>query len=171
MAANIGITFHCPEELFLGDAARPFAREFEPSTYLNRLAAIGPIEYEKKDSIEIVLHVGSPGAGKSTFYWTYLRPLGYKRVNQDILKSRDKCIAVAKEYLADQQSVVVDNTNADLDVRKHWINLAKALEVPIRCILFTASPEVCKHNNVVRALGGSSVSLVLNQTRLWLTGR
>lgn len=30
---------------------------------------------------------GSPGAGKSTFYWTHLEPLGYERINQDILKS------------------------------------------------------------------------------------
>jgi AAA domain len=30
---------------------------------------------------------GRPGAGKSTFYWNYCKPLGYERVNQDTLKT------------------------------------------------------------------------------------
>lgn len=41
----------------------------------------------KTDVLEIVLLVGSPGAGKSSFYWKHLQPLGYGRVNQDILKT------------------------------------------------------------------------------------
>lgn len=35
----------------------------------------------------MVIFCGSPGAGKSTFYWNVLQPLGYERVNQDILKT------------------------------------------------------------------------------------
>lgn len=46
-----------------------------------------PKPFSKANPIDIVLFVGSPGAGKSSFYWNYLQPLGYGRVNQDILKT------------------------------------------------------------------------------------
>jgi len=36
---------------------------------------------------EIVMFCGSPGSGKSSFYWKHLQPFGYGRVNQDILKT------------------------------------------------------------------------------------
>lgn len=36
---------------------------------------------------DLVIFCGSPGAGKSTFYWKHLQPLGYERVNQDKLGS------------------------------------------------------------------------------------
>jgi bifunctional polynucleotide phosphatase/kinase len=35
----------------------------------------------------IILFVGSPGSGKSTFYRQKLQPLGYERINQDTLKT------------------------------------------------------------------------------------
>lgn len=34
---------------------------------------------------------GSPGSGKSTFYWTRLKLLGYERINQDNLKTVSAC--------------------------------------------------------------------------------
>ena len=43
--------------------------------------------FTKKNPLELVIFVASPGAGKSTFYWNHLKPLGYERVNQDILKT------------------------------------------------------------------------------------
>lgn len=46
-----------------------------------------PKPFDKANPIEIVLFCGSPGAGKSSFYWKHLQPLGYARVNQDILKT------------------------------------------------------------------------------------
>jgi hypothetical protein len=48
-----------------------------------------------------------------------------------------------------------DNTNADLEVRSRWVELAAKHSVPIRCVLFTASPELCEHNDVVRALNNA----------------
>jgi hypothetical protein len=33
--------------------------------------------------------------------------------------------------------------------------LAKRLNVPIRCVIFTASSDLCEHNNAVRALNVS----------------
>ena len=53
----------------------------------NETAASGDIRYEKMNAQDIVLACGSPGSGKSTFFWKKLEPLGYERVNQDILKT------------------------------------------------------------------------------------
>lgn len=38
------------------------------------------------------------------------------------------------------------------------MTLAKSQNVPIRCILFTADPALCEHNNAVRALNNGVVS-------------
>lgn len=51
--------------------------------------------------------MGSPGAGKSTFYRRNLEPLGFERVNQDTLKTKDKCLKVADSLLEDGKSVTV----------------------------------------------------------------
>lgn len=48
---------------------------------------LAPVVISKTNPVDIILLCGSPGAGKSTFYWRNLQPLGYERVNQDILKT------------------------------------------------------------------------------------
>ncbi|KAE8453109.1 hypothetical protein EG329_012296 [Mollisiaceae sp. DMI_Dod_QoI] len=156
-AGNVGLTFHTPEEFFLGERPRQFTRTFEPSEYLNASTTKDGDIYTKKNECDIVLFCGSPGAGKSTFYWKQLEPLGYTRINQDILKSREKCIRVADDYLKEGKSVVIDNTNADPEVRSKWVQLAAKHNVPIRCVLFTAGSEICEHNDAVRALNDISV--------------
>lgn len=60
-----------------------------------------------------------------------------------------------------------DNTNADLETRAVWINLARKLDITIRCILFTASAKVCEHNDTFRALNvGRDVSFPNFNARL-----
>ena len=58
---------------------------------------------------EMVIFVGSPGAGKSTFWQNYMPK--YHRVNRDTLKTKEKCYKVADEQLTKGNSVVIDNTN------------------------------------------------------------
>ena len=90
MASNVGIAFHTPEEFFLDDPPRAFARSFDPAAFLAKTSgesATAPAKFTKNNELDIVMYVGSPGAGKSTFYWTQLQPLGYERVNPDILKT------------------------------------------------------------------------------------
>ncbi|CAD6571469.1 MAG: hypothetical protein ASARMPREDX12_004546 [Alectoria sarmentosa] len=146
-ASNIGITFHTPEEYFLHQEPVPFTRSFEPRTFLNSSSSTStsatPIVIDKKNSLDIVLLCGSPGSGKSTFYWTELKPLGYERINQDTLKTRDKCL----KHL--------DNTNADQETRAIWVQLAQKFAVPIRCLYFPALAKLCQHNDTVRALSTS----------------
>lgn len=157
LATNIGISFSTPEEYFLNEAPKPFFRVFEPSLYLDHKT--DDASFTKQNTLDIVLFCGSPGAGKSTFYWTHLQPLGYERVNQDILKTRDKCMMVATQYIEAGKAVAVDNTNADVETRASWIALSKRLKVPIRLVQFTSPAKLCEHNDTVRALAGDAVSL------------
>jgi bifunctional polynucleotide phosphatase/kinase len=159
LASNIGIAFKTPEEYFLRQPEQPFCRDFDPQLYLTSLsnsslqADVGP--FLKRNKQELVITCGSPAAGKSTFFWETLQPLGYERINQDTLKSRDRCIKVARDHLNAGLSVAVDNTNADIETRAHWVKVAQDFKIPIRCIRFTASPRLCEHNDTVRALSSS----------------
>ncbi|TKX22891.1 hypothetical protein C1H76_4926 [Elsinoe australis] len=162
LAANIGIPYMTPEEYFLHEEPRPWIRTFDPSKYLSTIndsqTDTSPITFTKRNDLDLVLFVGSPGAGKSSFFRRHLEPLGYHRVNQDTLGSRDRCLRLAASHLTAGQSVAVDNTNADLDVRSHWFALAEKHNVPVRCVHFTAPTKLCEHNDTVRALGGESVN-------------
>lgn len=90
----------------MGEPARPFERDLDPGKLVGEVvpaiedcsfsnpflscpltcSVVSP-KFSKVNKQDIVLSVGSPGAGKSTFYWKTLKPLGYERVNQDILKT------------------------------------------------------------------------------------
>lgn len=84
----MGIPFLTPEEYFLHEEPRPFVRSFEPAAFMKEQTTnANEIAYAKANPLDIVLFVGSPGSGKSSFYRRHLAPLGYARVNQDILKS------------------------------------------------------------------------------------
>lgn len=171
-AANVGIAFHTPEEFFLGEEVKPFAREFEPAAFLDTELTsqpdATPLLFTKKHDKDLVIFCGSPGAGKSTFYWRHLQPLGYERVNQDLLKTRDKCMKVATQVLGDEgKGVVVDNTNADVETRAAWIALARRLKVPCRLVHFTASAKLCEHNDAVRALTDETVGCTSIPRLVW----
>ncbi|KUI61961.1 Bifunctional polynucleotide phosphatase/kinase [Cytospora mali] len=156
-AHNVGITYLTPEEFFLSEEPREFVRDFDVSTWSfpSETADDGDastVLFEKKNDKDLVLFCGPPGAGKSTFYWRCLKPFGYERVNQDLLKSKDKCFKVAREHLEAGDSVVVDNTNADVDTRRQWIDLATKNGVPIRCVWFKTALSLAVHNDAVRAM-------------------
>ncbi|CEJ54495.1 hypothetical protein PMG11_00803 [Penicillium brasilianum] len=151
---NAGMAFKTPEEFFLALPPVDVPEIFDPASYIKSEPGSPretPETFARKHPIELVVFCGSPGSGKSTFFWKYLEPLGYERVNQDTLGSRPKCLKVAREFLVAQKSVVVDNTNANEETRAYWTALAKEFDVPIRCIHFLSPPELCKHNNAVRA--------------------
>jgi bifunctional polynucleotide phosphatase/kinase len=104
-AANVGIPFKTPEEFFRDEEPEPFIRPFDPATYL--ISETWNLSFTKTNNLDIVLFCGSPGSGKSTFYRTQLLDFGYERINQDILKTRDKCLKVAESCLEQGKSVAV----------------------------------------------------------------
>ncbi|KAI0967993.1 DNA kinase/phosphatase Pnk1 [Xylaria arbuscula] len=167
-AHNVGVEYKTPEEFFLDEPPREFLREFDVAMYPYTSKEKngdenegkeqddgGEVLFEKTNERDVVLFCGPPGAGKSTFYWKYLKPLGYERVNQDTLKSRAKCFKAATEFLEDGCSIVIDNTNPDSEGRKEWIELARKHGVPIRCVWFNIAKALCEHNDAMRALNQS----------------
>ena len=86
LAHNLGIRYQTPEEFFLGERPREFARDFDLEDFPFSEEEGAAAKFEKKSDREVILFCGPPGAGKSTFYWKHLKPLGYERVNQDKLK-------------------------------------------------------------------------------------
>lgn len=162
LASNAEIKYLTPEECFL--ETPPPERKFTRGLDVGPFGTYDAYTYEPefieelaadKKKTRIILLCGSPGAGKSSLYWKYLKDKGYFRVNQDVQKSRENCIRRAREHLQARRSVCVDNTNADIETRSHWITLAKKEHVPIHCVWFTLNIPLAEHNNAVRALSGS----------------
>ncbi|EFX06234.1 diphosphomevalonate decarboxylase [Grosmannia clavigera kw1407] len=152
-ASNVSIAFHTPDEYFNGEAPRPFARSFDPKAHpFAADGTAGTNGFAQAAARELLVFCGPPAAGKSSFFRDCLDPLGYQRVNQDTLKTKEKCLKAATSLLQDGSSVAIDNTNADPATRAIWVALAAKHNVPVRCLWFRTDMAICEHNDAVRAL-------------------
>ncbi|KAG8928212.1 hypothetical protein FRC02_007217 [Tulasnella sp. 418] len=157
-AMNAAISFFTPEEFFLKRAALPFTiTKYHPKLTAHDPDAplfsptSTPIVPKQRSSPEIVLFIGYPSTGKTSFYNKYFQPAGYAHVNQDTLKTKPKCLKMVRECIGNNQSCIVDNTNRDVSTRASYVELAKEFQVSIRAFYFNASIEVAWHNNLYRA--------------------
>jgi len=151
---NCKIEFHTPEEIFLSqpkDDKFDWMQTFDPRSIKLQgelfTPKIPPLAQPRQ---EMIILIGPPGSGKSTFCSKYLIPYGYEWVNQDTLKTREKCQEAAEAALSAGRSVVVDNNNYKIENRAGFINIAKKLNVRCRCFHFQTSVEMAKHMNIVR---------------------
>ena len=110
-----------------------------------------------KSHQELVLFSGPPASGKSTYARKHFLPHGYTHINQDTLRSKEKCLKQTALALAAGRSVVVDNTNPAADTRALYVALARQHGVPVRCFVFTTPLKLAQHLNLYRerASGGS----------------
>lgn len=75
-------------------------------------------------------------------------------MNQDTLKTKEKCIKACEESVKMGKSVVIDNTNPNRDTRASYIRIANEHSIQARCFHFVASREICNHNNHFRSETG-----------------
>ena len=103
--------------------------------------------------MELVILVGLPGSGKSTFYRERFAAT-HALVSKDLLKSagrasrkQEPLIAAA---LAAGRDVVVDNTNPSVEDREPLIALARAHGARVVAYYFAATPAECLARNRLR---------------------
>lgn len=149
-AANVGISFYTPEEIFLNySPCKKYGwGEFNPTLK----ESFKTSTFDLATSQEMIIFVGYPASGKSTFFKQHLKPKGYCHVNRDTLGSWQKCVSKCREFLQSGKHVVVDNTSPDKISRNRYIEVAKQFNVPVRCFWFMTSLEHAKHNNRFREL-------------------
>ena len=102
-AMNIGLKTYTPEEVF--------AHTVIPKSVLKR---------EKT----MLIFVGMPGSGKSSYYAQHLAPLGYTHVEQDTLKTKPKVIKAVEQAVERGESIAIDATNPKKSDREVYYRLA-----------------------------------------------
>lgn len=140
--------FKTPEEYFNNEPEESFEwNEFDKST----IKFDEKIDFTPSKTQEMILFVGYPASGKSSFYENYLKPADYAHINQDELKTLAKCLSLTKKYIKEKKSFCIDNTNASKNTRQKYIQLCKDNKIPIRCIYFNVDLLTAKFLNSYRA--------------------
>jgi aprataxin len=147
--------------------------EVLPSSQTQRQHATEVIHNDDKP--RMLLLVGIPGSGKSTFaqYLTSLNTSRYVRINQDELKSRDKCERLTRVALKQSQCPIIDRCNFDPKQRSHFIGIAQEFNVPVDCIVLDVSVSVCLERCLNRdhhpTIDGNNARAVVGQMAKRLT--
>lgn len=85
-AHNVGVKFQTPEEFFLGESPAKFEWDsVDPAALLKNFQGKPHFTGSQpltSSSQEMIILVGYPASGKSTFTERYLKPHGYFHVNQ-----------------------------------------------------------------------------------------
>jgi len=169
-AYNLGLRFYTPDTYFLG--LKPYLkfewRGINPVTFCNAqkkksLYVGAPPNFPlEKGKLDVILMVGYPGAGKTTYCKKYMvKPHNYAWVNRDTLKTPAKCKKFVKQALAQGESVVVDNTHPTKKRRAEYIAIAKEFGANIRCFWIQLEKEEAEHMNGYRfRLGGMRVPII-----------
>lgn len=147
-ALNLGLKFYTPEEYFLKSSPVSHVMpEFDPRNLTTD--SYPSISMNKP---EVVIMVGSPASGKSSFCRNFLVPKGYVTVSRDKLGSWQKCAKILENCIQKKQSVVIDNTNPDKESRQRFIEVAKRNGIDCRCFVMATSHKHAKHNNRFREM-------------------
>lgn len=149
-ALNCNLNFKAPETVFLDKVIKfdsnfnYFDFNFDFSNKTNNI--------KLNKNKDMILMVGYPGSGKSTFVNKTLKKNDYKVISLDELKTKAKCIKTCKEFMTEKENIVIDNTNPNKLSRKIFIDLAKEYNYNVRCCIMTTTENHSQHNNFYRFL-------------------
>lgn len=152
-AKNCNIKMKTPEELFLNKKVK-----LPPIQYPNIYTIASKSLFFPKNK-EMIIMVGYPASGKSSYSKNLKKLFNYEIINQDELKTLQKCIKQTELFITQNKSIIIDRTNLDIKSRKVWIDIAKKYNYYSRIIFMSTSKELSMHNNYYRSFT-SNVPLI-----------
>lgn len=114
---------------------------YEFRCYLQVEAEAGPL---------LILFIGIPASGKSTFYHRVLDDRNLDYVSLDVLGTRARERAAFEAALAARRSIVIDNTNVTKTLRVRYIAPAKAAGYRVVGLFFQSVVADCLARNEQR---------------------
>lgn len=144
-ALNCLLNFKTPEYFFKGEKIQLGLPSYPNLTISNNTFNFVPKEND------MIIMVGYPASGKSTLSHDLKTKYKYEIINQDALKSFEKCINAAKSFINQQKSIIIDATNPNKEIRKKWINLARQNNYSVRICNMSTGEQLSMHNNVYRS--------------------
>ncbi|GMH10211.1 hypothetical protein Nepgr_012052 [Nepenthes gracilis] len=133
-----------------------------------------PEEEKRRVKLIVVLLVGPPGSGKSTFCNHVMRASSrpWVRICQDTINNgklgtRAQCLKNAARALKDEKSVFIDRCNLDRDQRAEFVKLAVS-GIDVHAVVLDLPAQVCISRSVKRTahegnLQGGKAAAVINQ--------
>lgn len=96
---------------------------------------------------QLVMLVGIPGSGKSTFSKNLIQASGSKirwhRISQDELGNRRTCEAAARKSLSSNCHTIIDRCNFDTQQRRTWFNIAREYKAFVTVCVLLPPFKVC----------------------------
>ncbi|KAL1194073.1 Transcription factor [Cardamine amara subsp. amara] len=132
------------------------------------------LENSEKAKQIVVLLIGPPGSGKSTFCDTVMRSSHrpWSRICQDIINNgkagtKPQCLKMAIDSLKEGKSVFIDRCNLDREQRSEFIKLGGS-DVEVHAVALELSAQVCISRSVKRTghegnLQGGRAAAVVNK--------
>jgi len=115
LSENLGWGFMTPEMFFLNQL-----NNIPPQINLLGLQCQPMIIPEIPDNIKILFLQAPPASGKTTICQKFQQ---FYRINQDELKTINKCVKVAKEKLQQGHKIIIDRTNPNPESMQPFMDL------------------------------------------------
>lgn len=154
-AVNCKLKYTSPEDFFVSET-------LQKSTFTTDNLI------ELNDLQELVVNVGYPASGKTTYsnqYKTIVAPRKHTYVvlHGDDLKTETKIKKSMKDALLTHNSVVIDATNSNKKKRQVFIELARKLvpNIHIKIIWFTTDISKCMERNMLREIAVPKIAFYM----------
>ncbi|KAJ5073721.1 bifunctional polynucleotide phosphatase/kinase [Anaeramoeba ignava] len=157
-AANIGLPFKTPEEIFTNKDVKE--EKFSWKSFDAKEIKQNPPKnlYEPSEAKlvseeqEIILLIGLPVSGKTTFFKKYLEPSGYIGIHREDFTTKTKFLENIKKNVENKRKICIDTTNHTTQSRADILLIGKTFSIPVRAFRFMASRPIAEHLNWVRVI-------------------